>query len=103
MQGRKLKGHDASIIQNLKSLDAALKDSRKSSSDIEAFISKTQLSIFLMGHMHIALKEDRQNQIGKKEYENNREYIDAELSEAFINMKKIASKVGLQNSLSLEL
>jgi hypothetical protein len=56
-----------------------------------------------MGHMHIALKEDRQNQIGKKEYENNREYIDAELSEAFINMKKIASKVGLQNSLSLEL
>ena len=53
-----------------------------------------------MGHMHIALKEDRQGQMGKREYDLNREYIDAKLSEAFLKIKKIAKKIGLQNPLS---
>jgi len=36
-----LNGHDASITQNLKMLDAALKDSRRTQSDLDDFTSKT--------------------------------------------------------------
>ena len=43
-----------------------------------------------MGHMHIALKEDRKNQKGKMEYEENRKYIDEELSETLLKIKMIA-------------
>ncbi len=53
------------------------------------------MSILLMEQMQIGIQKDRQDQKGKKEYDEKREYIDAKLSEANIEIKKKVKNVGL--------
>ena len=58
-------------------------------------MKKAKLSIFLMGHTHIAIDEDRNDQKDKKEFKDNRDYIDSTLNEAYHEIKETASKIEL--------
>ena len=54
-----------------------------------------------MDDMQRGIKQDRNG--GKKEYADNRDYVDGKLSEAILEIKKKAKQVGLKTTQSLQL